>query len=41
MEQILKASGEIEEELRGQVEYFKSEDKLLEAQRIAERTNLI
>ena len=39
MEQILKASGEIEEELRGQVEYFKSEDKLLEAQRIAERTN--
>ena len=29
MEQILKASGEIEEELRGQVEYFKSEDKLL------------
>lgn len=39
MEQILKASGEIEEELRAQVEYFKSEDKLLEAQRIAERTN--
>lgn len=39
MEQILKASGEIEEELRTQVEYFKSEDKLLEAQRIAERTN--
>ncbi len=39
MEQILKASGEIEEELRNQVEYFKSEDKLLEAQRIAERTN--
>lgn len=39
MDQILKASGEIEEELRGQVEYFKSEDKLLEAQRIAERTN--
>ena len=39
MEQILKASGEIEEELRDQVEYFKSEDKLLEAQRIAERTN--
>ena len=28
MEQILKASGEIEEELRNQVEYFKSEDKL-------------
>ena len=39
MEQILKASGEIEKELRNQVEYFKSEDKLLEAQRIAERTN--
>ena len=39
MEQILKASGEIEEELRAQVEYFKSEDKLLEAKRIAERTN--
>ena len=39
MEQILKASGKIEEELRDQVEYFKSEDKLLEAQRIAERTN--
>ena len=39
MEQILKASGEIEEELRDQVEYFKSEDKLLEAQRISERTN--
>lgn len=39
MEQILKASREIEEELRNQVEYFKSEDKLLEAQRIAERTN--
>ena len=39
MEQILKASGEIEEEFRNQVEYFKSEDKLLEAQRIAERTN--
>ena len=26
-------------ELKGQVEYFKSEDKLLEAQRISERTN--
>ena len=29
----------IEEELEERVEYFKSEDKLLEAQRIAERTN--
>lgn len=39
MEQILKAAGQIEEELEEQVAYFKSEDKLLEAQRIAERTN--
>ena len=39
MEQILKASRAIEEELEEQVRYFKSEDKLLEAQRIAERTN--
>ena len=30
---------EIEEELEEQVRYFKGEDKLLEAQRIAERTN--
>ena len=29
----------IEEELEERVRYFKSEDKLLEAQRIAERTN--
>ena len=29
----------IEEELKERVEYFKSEDKLLEAQRISERTN--
>ena len=29
----------IEEELEERVAYFKSEDKLLEAQRIAERTN--
>ena len=29
----------IESELKEQVEYFKSEDKLLEAQRISERTN--
>lgn len=36
MEEAIKA---IEIELEGQVEYFKSEDKLIEAQRIAERTN--
>lgn len=29
----------IEAELEDRVKYFKSEDKLLEAQRIAERTN--
>ena len=39
MEKILKAAGAIEEELKERVEYFKSEDKLLEAQRISERTN--
>lgn len=39
MEQIQKAALTIEEELKEQVEYFKSEDKLLEAQRISERTN--
>ena len=39
MERILEASKEIEEELRQQVAYFKSEDKLIEAQRINERTN--
>ncbi len=39
MEQILRAANDIEEELKEQVAYFKSEDKLLEAQRIAERTN--
>ncbi len=38
-EQIQKAAEEIEQELKAQVEYFKGEDKLLEAQRIAERTN--
>jgi excinuclease ABC subunit B len=36
MEPALKS---IEEELEERVRYFKSEDKLLEAQRIAERTN--
>ena len=39
MEKILKAADAIEEELKERVEYFKSEDKLLEAQRISERTN--
>ena len=39
MEQIQRASTAIESELKEQVEYFKSEDKLLEAQRISERTN--
>ncbi len=39
MEQILRAAKNIEEELKIQVDYFKSEDKLIEAQRIAERTN--
>ena len=39
MEQILRAANAIEEELAERVEYFKSEDKLIEAQRIAERTN--
>ncbi|MCI8371396.1 MAG: excinuclease ABC subunit UvrB, partial [Lachnospiraceae bacterium] len=36
---ILEAAGQIEQELEERVKYFKSEDKLLEAQRIAERTN--
>ncbi len=34
-----RAIGEIEEELEEQVKFFKSQGKLLEAQRIAERTN--
>ena len=38
-EQIQKAAIAIEEELKERVDYFKSEDKLLEAQRISERTN--
>ena len=38
-EQIQRAAVSIEEELKERVEYFKSEDKLLEAQRISERTN--
>ena len=39
MERIMEASKAIEKEMEEQVAYFKSEDKLLEAQRISERTN--
>ena len=39
MERIQEASKAIEKEMEEQVAYFKSEDKLLEAQRISERTN--
>ncbi|MCR4689876.1 MAG: excinuclease ABC subunit UvrB [Lachnospiraceae bacterium] len=38
-EKITRACQAITEELEGQVKYFKGEDKLLEAQRISERTN--
>ncbi len=38
-EKILRAAAEIEKEMEERVKYFKGEDKLLEAQRIAERTN--
>jgi len=38
-EKMLLATENILEEMKGQVAFFKSEDKLLEAQRIAERTN--
>ena len=38
-EKIQKAIGTIEEELKERVEYFKENNKLLEAQRIEERTN--
>jgi len=38
-EKMQKACEEIEAELKERVAYFKSEDKLLEAQRISERTN--
>ena len=38
-EKIREACKKIEEELEERVRYFKGEDKLLEAQRIAERTN--
>lgn len=38
-EKLERAIKDIEKELSEQVAYFKSEDKLIEAQRIAERTN--
>ncbi|MBQ6441444.1 MAG: excinuclease ABC subunit UvrB [Lachnospiraceae bacterium] len=36
---LLRGCEEIEAELKERVDYFKSEDKLIEAQRISERTN--
>lgn len=39
MEKIHAACDKIEEEMTERVKYFKGEDKLIEAQRIAERTN--
>ena len=39
MEKILEAARRIEDELEEQVKRFKSEDRLIEAQRIAERTH--
>ena len=38
-EKILEACDRIEKELEERVKYFKGEDRLLEAQRVAERTN--
>ena len=38
-EKMMKATIAIEEEMRAQTAYFKREDKLIEAQRISERTN--
>ena len=38
-ESMARATKAIEEELEERIRYFKSEDKLLEAQRISERTN--
>ena len=38
-DKILEGCERIEEELEGRIRYFKSEDKLIEAQRISERTN--
>lgn len=39
MEKILRAAKDIEKELEERVRYYKGEDRLLEAQRISERTN--
>ena len=39
MDKIREGCDRIEEELRDRIKYFKSMDKLIEAQRIAERTN--
>lgn len=39
MEKILRAAKDIEKELEDRVRYYKGEDRLLEAQRISERTN--
>ena len=39
MDTIMRATGNIEAELEERIRYFKSEDRLLEAQRIEERTN--
>ena len=39
LEKMEKAIGTIEQEMKEQVEYFKSQGKLIEAQRIEERTN--
>ncbi len=38
-DKLLKAIGEIKEELTERIAYFKSKDKLIEAQRIEQRTN--
>ena len=38
-DKMMEATKAIEEELRERIDFFKSEDKLLEAQRISERTN--
>ncbi len=38
-EKLLRAIGEIKEELNERIGYFKSQDKLIEAQRIEQRTN--
>ena len=40
-EKINEATKEIEKEMEERVRYFKSEDKLIEAQRIAERTRKV